>query len=296
MASHLEAVGFQVDGADEVQQLLDQALTRARASGSEVEHSEGRTLQYVDPSGAAITIHIDYQDDIVCMKPGFVGESRFWWRPLNVYPDGDCRFCDLVFADFLGEDAGEEYYTLALEVETIGADRALIPYGDAGEVTFAALCIGGEVSESEAEFRRAQEAEWASAKVPEALADTIPALRGFASKSLVPSGLFTEHGEAPSSDVLAFGIVASVEQRQNELGGGRFMLVRLETLGGTFETCIAPRTLEGEELLAPGSVVGGTFWLVGHPLTLRDDPGPVPTAEAQKKRRGIRGLFGRRGS
>lgn len=49
-----------------------------------------------------------------------------------------------------------------------------------------------------------------------------------------------------------------------------------------FDTCLAPRTLEQEELLAPGAVVRATLWLVGSPVTLREHPGPAPVLEAEE--------------
>jgi hypothetical protein len=69
--------------------------------------------------------------------------------------------------------------------------------------------------------------------------------------------------------VIAHGIVSSVEERRNELGGATFRLVRLDTLGGVFDVCLAPGSLEREELLAPGAVARATLWLVGRPITLR---------------------------
>ena len=90
--------------------------------------------------------------------------------------------------------------------------------------------------------------------------------------------------------VIAHGIVSSVEERRNELGGATFRLVRLDTLGGVFDVCLAPGTLEGEELLAPGAVARATLWLVGCPITLRKEPGPIPALE---RRSLLRRLFRR---
>jgi hypothetical protein len=68
----------------------------------------------------------------------------------------------------------------------------------------------------------------------------------------------------------------------------------LDTSGGVFDMCVEPGTLEREELLAPGAVVGATLWLVGRPLTLREEPGPVPEGEGGKRRGFLRRLPGRR--
>jgi hypothetical protein len=117
----------------------------------------------------------------------------------------------------------------------------------------------------------------------------LPALRGFASRSLIPSGAFAlDDGGAMSSHAIAHGIVSSVEERWNELRNAPFRVVQLDTLGGVFDTCLAPGTAEREELLAPGAVARATLWLVGRPLTLRNEPGVVPTVEPER-----RGLFRR---
>jgi hypothetical protein len=113
---------------------------------------------------------------------------------------------------------------------------------------------------------------------------------------VISSGTFGVDGPQ-TSHVIAHGIVDSVEERRNELGRARFLLVRLDTSGGIFDTCLAPGTLEHEELLAAGAAVRAALWLVGRPLTLRDQPGPVPAVEAegQNKRGGfLRRAFRRR--
>ena len=287
MASNLAAVGFAVTDVDHVKSLVSTAFDRAREAGDEIEHADGKTLRFLDPSGASVTIHVDRKDTFECFQPGFAGEARFRWRPQYVVPDADgCRFCDLVYADFLGDDGSDdEYYPIALTVETIGETRTLMPFGETGEVAFACLCHDGRVTADEGAFEREQEAEWSEAEGS--------ALR-FASKSLIPSGTFSfAEGGPLTSEIFANGIVESVEERHNELGGGRFLYVRLDTLGGTFDTCVAPGTLEREELLAPWAVVSATFTIIGRPLTLRDVPGPVPTAEQDEPKK-IRRLFGRR--
>ena len=291
MASHFRAVGFPAGQVDEVQDLLARAGERAQET---VEHEDGRTLHYEDPAGATLAIHLGGDGDFECCQPGFAGASRLRWRPLQVVRDAKgCRFCDLVYAELLDED-DEMVYPFALTIETMGATRSLIPYGDPGEVRFAGLWEEGEVWADEAAFERAQEAEWGDVSPPEAPGLELPALRGFASRSLIPSGTFAvDDGGEVSSHVIAHGIVVSVEERRTKLDDAPFRVVRLDTLGGVFETCLAPGTIERDELLAPGAVARATLWLVGRPLTLRERPGPVPTAEPE--RRSLLGrLFGGR--
>ena len=296
MADHFSAVGFPARNLEEMQEVLKVAFDRADESGASVEHADGRTCRYEDPSGATLTIHVDRRGGFECCQPGFAGPSRSRWRPLQVVPDPDgCRFCDLVYAQLL-DDEDEELYPFAVRIETMAVSRELIPYGDPGEVGFVGLWEEGRVWPDEATFARHQEAEWADVSPPPEVSELLPQVRGFASRSVIPSGTFAfEDGAPVTPHVLAHGIVQTVEERHNQLRNAPFRLVRLDTLGGTFDTCVAPGILEHEELLVPGAVAGGTLWLVGRPLTLRDAPGPVPTAEEKPRSGGLLGrFFGRR--
>jgi hypothetical protein len=289
--SHFAAVGFPIYGPEEAEQMLGVAFDRAVEAGDVVDHAEGRTATYRDPSGALLAIHVDRRGNFECCAPGFEGPFHASWRPVSVVADPEgCRFCDVVYAELL--DEGEMIYPFALRVETIGSDRALIPYGEAGEVRFAGLWEEGEAWPDEDEFNRAQKAEWADLPVPDEVQDEagLEAFGGFASRSLIPSGTFARD-ESITPHVLAHGFVSSVEERHNELGNAPFRVLRLDTLGGVFDTCLTPGTIEREELLAPGAVVRAGLWLVGRPLTLREEPGPVPGIEEEPKRGFLRGLF-----
>jgi hypothetical protein len=284
--SHFDDVGFAVYREAEAKELISSAIEVAVARGDVVEDENGVTTTYRDPSGARLTVYDDRGGGLPCVAVGFEGDHRVRWRPLGVVRvGGDCRACDLVYAELL-EDEDEMILPFALSVETMGVERALIPYGEAAEVRFAGLWEEGVVWPDEEAFRETQEAEWAHVEVPEPLRGEIPALRGWAVRSLIPSGTF---GQPMTPHVIAYGIVESTEERQNELGGGAFEVVRLDTLGGVVEACLPA----GSESFSPGKIVQATLWLVGRPLTLRDESGPVPEMEPPRgqKRSRLRRLF-----
>jgi len=288
VASHWEAIGVVAADADAFGERLQGAYSSTTGGW---EHPYGFTAIAEDPSGARLTIHVSPDGSFRCAKPGFAGRSSFSWQPQHVVPDGGCPLCDVVMADLVDDD-GELFYPFALAIETIGHTRALIPFGETGEVAFAALCESGEVWADEDAYDAAQDAEDGDSETPGV---------HFASRSLIPVGTFSfEPGHQVSPHVHAHGVVESVERRTNELGGGEFWAVRLDTLGGVFDVCAATGSLDREQLLAPGAVLGGTFWLVGSPISLRQEPGPVPVAEpepqSEPERSGRRGRFFRRGS
>ena len=92
-------------------------------------------------------MHFDRAGSLACGQPGFDSERRFSWRPTGLAPDQEgCRFCDLVMAEMLGEEADENQemlYPFALTVETIGEVRKQIRFKRPGLVSFAALLRGG---------------------------------------------------------------------------------------------------------------------------------------------------------
>ena len=144
MASRFDAIGFGV-GRERAPELLGAAVERATDAGNVVEHADGRTLHYVDASGATLALHFDRDGDFACGQPGFAGETAFRWKPLNLVPDPDgCRSCDLVQGELLDADDAL-YYPFLLTIETLGATRSLIPFGEAGDVRFAGLWEEGEV-------------------------------------------------------------------------------------------------------------------------------------------------------
>ena len=51
--SHFNATGFALSDPGELEEMIMQAEARAEEAGSVVEHKDGRTARYVDPSGAS---------------------------------------------------------------------------------------------------------------------------------------------------------------------------------------------------------------------------------------------------
>ncbi len=253
MTIHFDTVGFSVAGYDEFGQLVSAAYDRAASVDAVVDHTSGWTATYRDPSGALLTIH-STGHEIVCIQPSFDSDLRIRWRPLTVVPDESCAFCDVVSAEFLASN-DEMIYPFAMHIESIGANRALIPFAEPAEARLAGLCESGEVWPDENAFYGAQDARM----------DKGGRAVRFGSQMFVPSGMF---GSGPmTAHALVHGIVVSVEERQNELGGGSFRVARLDTYGGQIDTCWAPGQGDG---LVPGAVAKVSLWLIGDPITLRD--------------------------
>lgn len=264
MPKVFDAVGFSVAGRDELAELISTAHSRAESESAVVEHASGTTAIYRDPSGALLAIHVNADNELVCVQPSFHSELQIRWRPQSVVPDEDCALCDLVFAERLARN-DEMVYPFAMRVESIGTDRELIPFGEPAEARLVGLCQSGEVWPDENAF----------CKAPEAHVSDGPPRVSYGARSFIPSGTFSAHAMSPHA--LVHGIVESVEERRNALTGGSFRVARLDTYGGLVDTCWASGEGEG---LAPGAVAKANLWLVGSPLTLREHPGPVPVRDA----------------
>jgi hypothetical protein len=85
----------------------------------------------------------------------------------------------------------------------------------------------------------------------------------YASRSFVPSGLFTSH--EPSAHAFVTGHVLRAQQRLNPFTGLEFQWALVETYGGTVDVLAEPATIVGP--IEIGGVVQGTFWLSGRKAT-----------------------------
>src|SRR5919198_3315758 len=88
MASHLNAVGFGADNLEDVQDLLRVASERAAETGDTVEHADGRTIRYEDPSGATLAIHVDDDGNRLRKRRGRDLNPRRTQRPETVCVTG----------------------------------------------------------------------------------------------------------------------------------------------------------------------------------------------------------------
>ena len=87
-----------------------------------------------------------------------------------------------------------------------------------------------------------------------------------ASKSFIPSGLFSPDGKRDKmSRHDRFGIFAGeikeFELKTNELSGEKFYWFLVETLGGEVDVVADPKLIPNEPKI--GGIVSGQFWLSG---------------------------------
>ncbi len=96
-----------------------------------------------------------------------------------------------------------------------------------------------------------------------------------ASRSFIPSGLFSPDGEPrnpPEPHALIAGHVLEAATRINAISGLSYWWALLDTVGGTFDVVIDPELLP--EPPRAGNVLAGWFWLSGRFLTGRSASTP----------------------
>jgi hypothetical protein len=167
--------------------------------------------------------------------------------------DPDCRFCSTVLFDVVEDD--EMLYPLAVRLENI--DEILDGNVDVPAGVLALTAFAEEI------------AVW-----PDQRAYEDAGVSPMASKSLIPSGLFSEEPARrrlfrrprrpegrPNARAIVTGIVEAAENVLNEATNTRFVHAKVDTYGATVDCVLSTRELTSE--LAVGNLVQGSFWLIG---------------------------------
>jgi len=91
-----------------------------------------------------------------------------------------------------------------------------------------------------------------------------PGIEDLAVESFIPTGTFTDEGELPEARALLTGIVEQPRTLRNEATGRPFIHAMVSTYEMTIDCVFAPQDVPTS--LSPGSVVQGSFWLMGRLL------------------------------
>ncbi len=243
MASHFDCIGLSAADPAELAQVLD---LLARAGTSRPARDGGRTIVWRDPSGAGLVLRVGADGEVACATPTFASSTVARAIPRRIAKDPDCRFCDRLVADVLDE-TGERVYPLAAQLEDIAEARPRIPFGQPVRAALAGFAEEVRTFPDEAAFDAAQEG---GARL--------------AAESLIPSGLFGPDGPPEGGETahaLITGRVEQAETRTNQATRRPFRVVRVRTYGATFDLVAAEEDLTAAP--ARGSILQGTFWLVG---------------------------------
>lgn len=254
MPSQFSAIGFDVTSGEDLASLASSVAGRAET----IDVKGGHYLQWAPPSGEQLWLQLTPGGDAMGMTPHFAGKSSV---RVAIEARVSRRTHTPLDGTFLGwanppdGAAGGGDYPLAFDCPDAAA-HAGMALPTTAVVQIAAFAQQVSVYASDDEYE--------AARVAQGLA--------FASKSFIPSGLFSPAGEPvkpPEPHALFVGHVLEAEERRNAVTGKLFWWVLVETLGGSFDVVIDPDLLPS--LPDAGNVLSGWFWLSGR-LRLPDKP------------------------
>lgn len=250
MASHFSSIGMQVDSAEDMHALLEKAVEDVE----KIPCSGGAYLRWSTWEGAELWLQADKAGAIVGVTPYFSGKAEFRVgvtaaveRPDDTTMEGAVHG----WADPPGDDPESGEYPLVFDL----VDKALygnLDYPFVTRVRLSAFAHELSIYESEKSFAEAQEGEI-----------------GFASESFIPSGLFSSEPDAgetapPASLAIFTGHVLATQELTNPLTNGRYIWMRVRTLGGEIDVVSDPELIETTPVR--GAIASGSFWLCGRIL------------------------------
>jgi hypothetical protein len=235
---HFDCIGYRWQTQDQ----FGDGVMEAATTGTRVTGPLGDRVTTTDPSGGIIAAFL-VDGGIRCAKPSFTPATAL---PVEVTgrlddPNG-CPFCAITLVE-IRDPAGEMLYPLPLEL-----DDAHLGAPDPGPL---AIAVTGFVEQLE---------RWPDEAAHQAASgggETI----AFATRSLVPSGMFTPGGgDRARAEAIVGGVVVDAQRRRSDRTGDPFDWCRVETYGITLDLVAAAQP----QPFAPGEVLQTTCWLVGH--------------------------------
>lgn len=250
--SNLSDIGFPVRSEQDVNEMIVQVLGEV----SEIRCPRGFYLKFSDPSGAEIYLQGNFDQELIGFNPHFAGKSRRKVA-LTAAIERDSSELDGGFhawADPADDTGNSGEYPFVFNAP----DFRAVPFAEfprTVEMQLTAFASNDfKIFASEADYYAAQE-------------DEIK----FASKSFVPSGLFSagegleNGGEIDLATVHPIGIFAGeirqFERKTNRLTGEDFYWFLIETLGGETDVVADTNLIADEPQI--GGIVSGQFWLSG---------------------------------
>src|SRR4029077_5173455 len=118
--------GLEAEGPEGVARLVEDLLP---SSAETIYRGGGSVFEWRDVSGAGLLVTTVTVDNVVqCVTPTFTAGSLVTAVPSGFGTDRDCRFCEPVLVDVLGDD-GQILFPLAVRLEDSAVTRRQVPVG-----------------------------------------------------------------------------------------------------------------------------------------------------------------------
>lgn len=245
MASNFSTIGLVIDSMEDMEALVNRVVPvaeRLSAGASAYYH-------WSDPSGAELWIQVNTDNELIGINPHYAGRSAVQVGLTIRLPAPSPSGLDGSFHGWAAPtngDADMGCYPFVFDAPDFRChDGLTLP--TCIDVQIAAFALDIASFETVAAYEASQTGE-----------------SKFASRSFVPSGLFSPSGESivpPQARAIFAGHVLAAEERTNTLTGDVFHWALVETYGGAYDVVIDPSLLPVVPTV--GSVVSGSFWLSG---------------------------------
>jgi hypothetical protein len=244
MASHLSDIGFEFESQEDFERL---AVTTCE-EGQPFRTTVGTYIHWSPGGGIELWAQLDEHDEILGLHPHFSGKGRMRVRVVNEIERPDGTALDGGYyawanpSDDTVED-GDFPFVFDVPDYRIQEHRS-------GSIVVAQLAAFAHELES---FRSIEEYDRSQ---KEGLA--------FASKSFIPSGLFTPEGNEttpPEAYAIFTGHVLETALITNPTTGNDFCWAHVSTLGGEVDVLADPALVN--DVMVKDGIVKGTFWLSG---------------------------------
>lgn len=273
MSNHFAAVGFKLEGNDDVPFLVEQTAEK----GAQIDFSGGTLFRWVanvdENAGEEIVLLLDNKRNLRGLAPHFTGSTRVEVAITSAFPDAE-GFWEGGFYAWMNPptdnlESGD--YPFVFDVGDFWIVNKKLRLPQVVEVQIAAFAHEIKFFDSEVEYSNSQEGE-----------------TQFAPNFFIPSGLFVgEGGGAPQPYALFAGTILQHRQRTNATTSQTFHHFEVETLGGVFDV-VAENELVAQSEQTPciGGILSGEFWMSGRVLDLENQP-IIEEPPAKKKRFGL---------
>lgn len=247
MPNHFSTIGFPISSEEEFTTLLKNVVPHS----TQINVERGHYLFWNSNAGVELWLQFDRNNNFIGVNPHYSGKSIVKVALVEKINREDDTELDAAFYGWANPsdknfEKGDYPFVFDLPDFQTYSDLNM---PEVLEIQVAAFAHELSIYESSEAFENSQ--------------DTEPK---FASKSFIPSGLFTTNGQNNTSQAYAIfsGHILEVEKKTNKQSGASFYSILVDTLGGLYDVVVDPTLIAQPPTV--GNIVSGTFWLSGRLL------------------------------
>lgn len=238
--NHFSNIGFKVEQREDLSKLIEALGPKS----DPIKVSKGTYWKYSDPSGAALYIQTNEQNEGIGCNPHFEGTTK---RAIKITQKntGTHSPLDGTYEGWVSQELNPDY----LEHPIVFESPDFLAWEN-NQMPFNAMV---QISAFPHEIKVYESAEQAE-RIGEKLV--------LAEKSFIPSGMFTPSGEdikPPKGEAVLSGIILKAEIKTNQYSGQQFQWMEVDTLNGPIDMVCDIGKIDAKI----GHIVNGSFWLSG---------------------------------